>query len=93
MPVKNAQERTAVSPSNLHVPEDCRAVSDVLDRGGDKWNVLVVVMLGDRPKRFNELRRSIQHLTAHAHADVAGIGARRTDHAHHVSDHPAARGV
>lgn len=59
MPVKNAQERTAVLPSNLHVPEDCRAVSDVLDRIGDKWSVLVVVMLGDGPKRFNELRRSI----------------------------------
>ena len=91
MPVKNAQERTAVSPSNLHVPEDCRAVSDVLDQLGDKWSVLVVVMLGDRPKRFNELRRSIA--TAHAHADVASIGARRTGHAHHVSNHPAARGV
>jgi len=25
----------------------------------DKWSVLVVVMLGDGPKRFNELRRSI----------------------------------
>jgi len=46
-------------PGNLHVPGDCRAVSEVLDRVGDKWSVLVVVMLGDGPKRFNELRRSI----------------------------------
>jgi DNA-binding HxlR family transcriptional regulator len=60
---KNAQERTAVLPSNLHVPEDCRAVSDVLDRIGDKWSVLVVVMLGDGPKRFNELRRSIASIS------------------------------
>jgi len=50
-------------PSNLHVPEDCRAVSDVLDRIGDKWSVLVVVMLGDGPKRFNELRRSIASIS------------------------------
>ena len=63
MPEKNAQERTAVLPSNLHVPEDCRAVSDVLDRIGDKWSVLVVVMLGDGPKRFNELRRSIASIS------------------------------
>jgi DNA-binding HxlR family transcriptional regulator len=63
MPIKNAQERTAVLPSNLHVPEDCRAVSDVLDRVGDKWSVLVVVMLGDGPKRFNELRRSIASIS------------------------------
>jgi len=46
-------------PGNLHVPEHCRAVSEVLDRVGDKWSVLVVVMLGDGPRRFNELRRSI----------------------------------
>jgi len=47
----------------LHVPEDCRAVSDVLDRIGDKWSVLVVVMLGNGPKRFNELRRSIASIS------------------------------
>jgi DNA-binding HxlR family transcriptional regulator len=63
MPLKNTQERTAMLPSNLHVPEDCRAVSDVLDRIGDKWSVLVVVMLGDGPKRFNELRRSIASIS------------------------------
>src|SRR5215467_2633907 len=59
MPTRNTQERTAMLPSNLHVPEDCRAVSEVLERVGDKWSVLVVVMLGDGPKRFNELRRAI----------------------------------
>ena len=63
MPNKPAQERTSLLPSNLHVPEDCRAVSDVLDRVGDKWSVLVVVMLGDGPKRFNELRRSIASIS------------------------------
>ena len=63
MPSKRAQERTPLLPSNLHVPEDCRAVSDVLDRVGDKWSVLVVVMLGDGPKRFNELRRSIASIS------------------------------
>jgi DNA-binding HxlR family transcriptional regulator len=59
MTVRRAQERTAVLPSNLHVPEECRAVSEVLGRVGDKWSMLVVVMLGDGPQRFNELRRSI----------------------------------
>jgi DNA-binding HxlR family transcriptional regulator len=50
-------------PGNLHVPGDCHAVSEVLDRIGDKWSVLVVVMLGDGPKRFNELRRSIASIS------------------------------
>jgi DNA-binding HxlR family transcriptional regulator len=46
-------------PRNLHVPEDCRAVSEVLDRVGDKWTVLVVSELGRGPKRFNEIRRAL----------------------------------
>src|SRR5947209_733690 len=46
-------------PSNLHVPEDCRAVSEVLARVGDKWTVLVVTELGKGPRRFNEIRRAL----------------------------------
>src|SRR5215212_8846002 len=53
------QEGTRLIPGNLHLPEECRAVSEVLSRVGDKWTVLVVTMLGDRPRRFNELRRAI----------------------------------
>jgi DNA-binding HxlR family transcriptional regulator len=46
-------------PSNLHVPEDCRAVSEVLSRVGDKWTILVVSELGNGPRRFNEIRRAL----------------------------------
>jgi len=53
------QEGTNLIPGNLHVAEDCRAVSEVLARVGDKWTVLVVSVLGEGPKRFNELRRSL----------------------------------
>jgi DNA-binding HxlR family transcriptional regulator len=53
------QEGTALIPGNLHMPEDCRAVSEVLSRVGDKWTVLVVGVLGDGPKRFNEVRRAL----------------------------------
>jgi DNA-binding HxlR family transcriptional regulator len=63
MTEKRTQERTAVLPSNLHVPEDCRAVSEVLERVGDKWTVLVVNTLGTGPKRFSELRRSIASIS------------------------------
>jgi DNA-binding HxlR family transcriptional regulator len=34
-------------------------VSEVLARVGDKWTVLVVGVLGEGPKRFNELRRAL----------------------------------
>jgi len=56
---QSRQEGTAVIPSNLHVAEDCRAVSDVLARIGDKWTVLVVGELGKGPKRFSEIRRAL----------------------------------
>jgi len=59
MTTRRPQEGTALIPGNLHVPEDCRAVSEVLARVGDKWTVLVVGVLGDGPKRFNEIRRSL----------------------------------
>jgi DNA-binding HxlR family transcriptional regulator len=42
-----------------HNGEDCRAVSSILARVGDKWTVLIVVLLGDGPKRFNEIKRMV----------------------------------
>jgi len=59
MTARRKQEGTCVIPSNLHVPEDCRAVSEVLSRVGDKWTILVVSELGGGPKRFNEIRRAL----------------------------------
>jgi DNA-binding HxlR family transcriptional regulator len=48
-----------MKPRHNDLPGDCRAISDVLARVGDKWSVLVVTRLGERPLRFNELRRAI----------------------------------
>lgn len=39
--------------------EDCRKISAVLSRVGDKWTILVVRYLGERTLRFSELRRRI----------------------------------
>ncbi|MFM0385699.1 winged helix-turn-helix transcriptional regulator [Paraburkholderia dipogonis] len=38
---------------------DCRAVNSVLTRVGDKWTMLIVVLLSDGPKRFNEIKRTV----------------------------------
>jgi DNA-binding HxlR family transcriptional regulator len=47
----------------VHLPspasEDCRNLSSILARVGDKWTVLIVVLLGDGPKRFNEIKRMV----------------------------------
>jgi DNA-binding HxlR family transcriptional regulator len=45
--------------ATLHSSVDCRRVSQILARVGDKWTVLVVRALGDGPKRFNALKRLV----------------------------------
>jgi DNA-binding HxlR family transcriptional regulator len=52
-----------MKPRHKELPGDCRAIGDVLSRIGDKWSVLVVSRLGERPSRFNELRRSIGNIS------------------------------
>jgi len=39
--------------------QDCGKVNQVLARVGDKWTVLVVMLLGDGPRRFNEIKRMV----------------------------------
>src|SRR5262245_54094525 len=61
--MKAAQERTATAPGNSRVSDigshDCRAVSGILNRIGDKWSVLIIARLGEGPRRFNEIKRII----------------------------------
>lgn len=46
-----------------HSHERCLAVREVLNRVGDKWSVFIVGMLGDGPRRFSDLRRSIEGIS------------------------------
>jgi DNA-binding HxlR family transcriptional regulator len=73
-PRKNAQFfdwSTEVKPEHIHVPVlppspahgDCRAVTSILARVGDKWSVFVIMMLVDGPLRFNELKRKISGIS------------------------------
>jgi DNA-binding HxlR family transcriptional regulator len=39
--------------------EDCRDLRSILALVADKWTVLIVVLLGDGPKRFNEIKRAV----------------------------------
>lgn len=48
---------------NSHVPTQCRVLSETLARVGDKWTILVIGVLGDGPRRFNELRRSLDGIS------------------------------
>ena len=43
--------------------DDCRPVAEILARIGDKWSVLIVMLLSSGPKRFNEMRRLISGIS------------------------------
>ena len=43
----------------LDAETDCRKVSEVLSRVGDKWTMQVVVALRDQPRRFNDIKRQV----------------------------------
>jgi DNA-binding HxlR family transcriptional regulator len=45
------------------VANSCRPMTDILSRVGDKWSVMIVMLLGPGPKRFNEIRRAINGIS------------------------------
>jgi len=42
-----------------HESSDCRGVASILARVGDKWSVFVIMLLGNGPRRFNEIKRMV----------------------------------
>jgi DNA-binding HxlR family transcriptional regulator len=45
---------------NVEIPrETCRLVGDILGHVGDKWSVLIIVLLRERSWRYSELEREI----------------------------------
>lgn len=49
--------------SPRHTPESCLPVRAILARVGDKWSVLIVMLLADGPKRFSDLRRAVDGIS------------------------------
>ena len=41
----------------------CRNVAPVLNRVGDKWSMLIVMILSTGPRRFSELKREIDGIS------------------------------
>ena len=66
--VKKAPSRNLVSPQEpSSAPPDPYAAGCptrlLLDRIGDKWMVLTLSLIRDKPRRFNALRRDIEGVT------------------------------
>jgi HxlR-like helix-turn-helix len=57
--LKPEHTRVPVLPPNAHLESDCRGVASILARVGDKWSVFVIMLLGDGPRRFNEIKRMV----------------------------------
>jgi DNA-binding HxlR family transcriptional regulator len=57
--LKPEHKKVPALPAIPHQESDCRGVASVLARVGDKWSVLVIMLLGEGPRRFNELKRMV----------------------------------
>lgn len=69
---QSAQEGTSIGPRHTAVTRrgttqdgkaasigECGVVTAILARVGDKWTMLVVMLLGPGPLRFNEIKRRV----------------------------------
>src|ERR1700687_6133750 len=57
--LKPEHTKVPVLPPYAHLDSSCRGVASVLARVGDKWSVFVIMLLGDGPRRFNEIKRKV----------------------------------
>jgi len=39
--------------------DECRTLATIIGRAGDKWSVMIVILLRDGPKRFSEIKRAV----------------------------------
>lgn len=52
--------KVGVTAPSRHLPSgECPKISRVLARIGEKWSVLIIIMLAERTRRFSELKRAI----------------------------------
>src|SRR5580692_11282460 len=61
--LEHTQVTVTERPRLNRTSTECRAVNSVLARVGDKWSVLIVALLGDGPKRFNEIKRLVEGIS------------------------------
>lgn len=49
--------------SDDHRSSECQQIARVLARVGDKWSILIVRLLGNGSRRFNEMRRTLNGIS------------------------------
>ena len=56
-------DSAAPNPTERRDARSCLKVTQVLSRIGDKWTVLIIILLRERGYRFNELKRGIDGIS------------------------------
>lgn len=56
-------EPAAHMPAERRDTRSCLKITQVLSRIGDKWTVLIIILLRERGYRFNELKRGIDGIS------------------------------
>jgi len=56
---RETRRHTKYDGLDYELPEECRAAGAVLSLVGDKWSVMIVIVLGSGTMRFTEIKRSI----------------------------------
>jgi DNA-binding HxlR family transcriptional regulator len=52
-----------VTDTIVYRTPDCLKVSQVLSRIGDKWTVLIIMVLRSNPRRFSEIKRVVEDIS------------------------------
>jgi DNA-binding HxlR family transcriptional regulator len=70
--METLQDGKTLIPTHIDVPgreahglqsAGCRNVAPVLNRVGDKWSMMIVMMLSEGPMRFSQLKRAIDGIS------------------------------
>ena len=57
------KHKDVTAPAQTHSVSSCQRVAPILARIGDKWSVLIVMILSEGPRRFNELKRLVDGIS------------------------------
>lgn len=52
-----------MKPDETYLPGQCRLANNVISLVGDKWSVLVIVLLGGGAKRFSNIKRAVDGIS------------------------------
>ncbi len=52
-----------MEPNESYLPGQCQLVNDVISLVGDKWSVLIIVLLGGGKRRFSDIKRSVDGIS------------------------------